>query len=339
MAISSLLSVFFFFFIIFVDGQCLDHQKKLLLDLKIELVFNSTLSRNLVTWNLTHDCCKWGGVECDGFGRVVSLDLTSEGISGRMGGTSTLFRLTYLSELDLSSNDFTKSEIPNQFHRLTNLRDLDLSGCGFIGSIPPTVSNLTNLVYLDLSRNSLTGSLPSFHLCSQLKTIDLRDNHITGSLSYLDFGSLTNLSSILLDQNSLNGSIPHHLFLLPSLRMLILSNNQFIGQIEEFPVVNDLQWMDLSNNRIHGPIPISFFRFQNISFLWLSDNLFDGTFQLRNIQSLSKLTHLSLSYNKLSIDTTNLSSNSDRFPQFDTLLLAFCNLYEFPYLENQSSLA
>ncbi|KAG6402232.1 hypothetical protein SASPL_139108 [Salvia splendens] len=114
-----------------------------------------------------------------------------------------------------------------------------------------------------------------------------------------------------------------------------VANNQFSGQIEEFPVVNDLVWLDLSNNRIQGPLPSSFFRFQNISVLWLSDNLFDGTFELRKIQSLSKLTR-SLSYNNLSVDTDNLSLNSEGFPQFDTLHLASCNLYEFPNLRNQS---
>ncbi|XP_047943786.1 receptor-like protein 32 [Salvia hispanica] len=336
MAISSLL--FFVLFIIFVDGQCLDHQKKLLLDLKSELLFNSSISRKLVTWNHTYDCCEWGGVECDGAGRVVNLCLNGEHISGGFGESSALFRLTYLSELRLRWNDFTLSEIPNQFHRLTNLRHLDLSRSGFTGSIPSTIFNITSLVYLDLSGNSLTGSLPSFRLCSKLESIDLRGNFLTGSLSHLDFGSLANLSSLLLDRNSLNGSIPHHLFLLSSLSTLTLSNNQFSGQIEEFPIVNDLLWLDLSDNRISGRLPISFFRFQNISVLLLSNNLFNGTFQLQMIQTLSKLTEFSLSHNNLSVDTTNSTSNSDGSPQFVTLHLASCNLYEFPYLVNQSYL-
>ncbi|KAL1542368.1 receptor-like protein 32 [Salvia divinorum] len=337
MEVSSLF--FFFFFIIFVDARCLDHQKKLLLDLKSELVFNSSRSQNLETWNQTYDCCKWGGVECDGAGRVVSLFLDSERISRGFGESSTLFQLTYLSELSLRWNDFTTSGIPNQFHRLTNLRRLELSGSGFVGLIPSTLSNLTNLVYLDLSENSLTGSLPSFRLCSKLEKIDISDNYLMGSLSHLDFGNLTNLSYLVLDQDSLNDSIPHHLFLLPSLRTLSLAYNQFSGQIEEFPVVNDLLVLDLSNNRINGPLPSSFFRFQNMSFLSLSDNLFDGVLQLQKIQILSKLVVLDLSYNNLSINATNLSSNFDGFPQFVMLHLASCNMYEFPYLGDQFSLS
>ncbi|KAL1542383.1 receptor-like protein 19 [Salvia divinorum] len=127
MAISPFL---FFFFIIFVDGQCLDHQKNLLLDLKSELAFNSSLSSKLVTWNQTHDCCEWGGVECDGAGRVVSLLLGYESISDTIGESSTLFRLTHLSKLSLAGNGFIPSQIPKRIHRLTNLRHLDLSSSG-----------------------------------------------------------------------------------------------------------------------------------------------------------------------------------------------------------------
>ncbi|KAG6383554.1 hypothetical protein SASPL_156693 [Salvia splendens] len=99
------------------------------------------LDQNLVTWNQTYDCCDWGGMECDGAGRVISLFLDSERISRGFGESSTLFQLTYLySELSLRWNDFSTSEIPNQFHRLKYLRHLDLSRSGFVGSIPSTIS-------------------------------------------------------------------------------------------------------------------------------------------------------------------------------------------------------
>ncbi|XP_042012625.1 receptor-like protein 19 [Salvia splendens] len=334
MAISSLLFFVVLVFIVLIDGQCLDHQKNLLLDLKSELVFNSSLSQKLVTWNLTYDCCEWGGVECDGAGSVVSLLLDYESISGRIGESSTLLRLTHLSKLSLAGNDFTSTQIPKSIHLLTNLKHLDLSRSGFTGTIPNTLSNLTNLVHLDLSANSLTGSLPSFRSCHGLDTIDLRDNHLTGSLSRLDFGSLTNLSYLALEQNSINGSIPRSLFLLPSLSLLMLANNRFSGEIAEFPIASDLELLDLSYNMIKGPLPSSFFRFPNIFSIQLSNNLFNGTFHLRKILSLSKLVELSLSHNKLSVDTTNFASNFDGIHSVGVLHLASCNLHEFPYLRN-----
>lgn len=66
-------------------SQCLNHQKNLLLRLKNELIFNTSLSTKLVQWNQRDECCKWHGVECDGAGNVVSLQLDGEAISGGIG--------------------------------------------------------------------------------------------------------------------------------------------------------------------------------------------------------------------------------------------------------------
>ena len=85
-------------------------------------------------------------VGCDDLGHVIGLFLIIKGKSGRIGESSARFRLTYLSNLDLFYNDFTTSEIPNQFHRLPNLTHLDLSNSGFMGPFPSTLSNLTELV-------------------------------------------------------------------------------------------------------------------------------------------------------------------------------------------------
>ncbi|KAG6404592.1 hypothetical protein SASPL_136842 [Salvia splendens] len=343
MAVSLLIRLFFFFvfvFIISVDGQCRDDQKKLLLDLKSELVFNSSsYSARFLMWNERDDCCNWSGVECDNeSGRVMSLLLKNQGISGGIGESSTLFRLAYLSNLDLSFNDFITGEIPNQFHRLTNLKLLYLSQSGFMGPFPSTLANLANLVILDLSSNFLTGSIPSFHKCKNLESIDLSDNNLMGSLSRFHFQGLTNLVLLDLSHNSLNGSIPHHLFALRSLGFLDLSNNQFSGQIEDFPMENQssISWLDLSGNRIGGPIPNFFFHLQSMWGLRLSNNLFNGTFKLDKIRSLTSLSELTLSNNNLSVDTTNMSSHG--YTNLERLLLSSCKMYSFPNLRNVSYL-
>ncbi|XP_047968371.1 receptor-like protein 33 isoform X1 [Salvia hispanica] len=339
MAVSSLLSIiiFFFLFIIFVDGQCLDDQKKLLLELRSEFKFSSTLACGFGIWNETGDCCEWYSVECDDSGHVISLHL-DWGISGRIGESSALFQLTYLSEIILSNNDFTTTQIPNQFHHLPNLAYLDLENSGFMGPIPSTLANLTQLVGLYLNNNFLTGSIPSFHNCKNLKIIGLSHNNLMGSLSDLHFKGLQNLSSIDLSYNSLNGTIPLHLFVLPSIDSLILSNNQFSGQINEVvPIIkhSNLNILDLGSNRIGGPIPNFFFQLRNLSDLRLPDNLFNGTFELNKIQSLTSLFELTLSNNNLSVDTTNMSSSSYNLIG---LQLSSCNLYDFPDLRNASSL-
>ncbi|XP_047943579.1 receptor-like protein 35 [Salvia hispanica] len=331
---------FFFFFVIFVDGQCLNDQKKLLLELRSEFKFNSSISQSLVNWNETGDCCQWKLVECDDSGHVISLDLSSEGVSGRIGESSALFRLTYLSRLDLSDNDFTTSEIPNQFHRLTNLAHLSMTNSGVMGPFPSTLANLANLVELYLTSNFLTGSIPTFHNCKNIEWIYLGDNNLSGSLSHLHFQGLTNLFGLDLSQNLLNGTIPHHLFALPFIGVLYLSNNQFSGQIREISILDhsNLSKLDLSGNRIGGPIPNFFFQLPNMFILWLSDNLFNGTFKLNKIQSLTSLSQLSLSNNNLSVDTTNMSSSSHGYPNLIQVHLSSCNLDDFPDFRNASNL-
>ncbi|XP_047943293.1 receptor-like protein 19 [Salvia hispanica] len=252
--------------------------QKLMVDLigQNEFKFNSSIPPGLVNWNETCDCCEWNNVGCDESGHVISLDLTSKSISGRIGESSSLFRLTYLSILNLGFNDFTTSEIPNQFHHLPNLAYLGLSSSGFTGPFPSTLANLTELVGLYMSSNFLTGSIPSFHKC----------------------------------YNSLNDTIPHHIFVLPSIESLLLSNNQFSGQIKEISIVDhsNLGWLDLSGNRIGGAIPNFFFQLRNMSSLKLSDNLFNGTFELNKFQSLTKVKLV-----KIWPDFTSIDLSSNRF--------------------------
>ncbi|XP_042012470.1 LRR receptor-like serine/threonine-protein kinase FLS2 [Salvia splendens] len=151
------------------------------------------------------------------------------------------------------------------------------------------------------------GPIPSFRACKGLVYVCLNDNNLTGSLSHLHFRGLTNLFILDLSHNSLSGSIPPQLFALP-VDYLSLSNNQFSGQLEEFPIVNDnISTLDLSRNRIEGPIANFIFELRSMESLDLSDNLFNDTFKLSKIQSC--LWELILSNNNLSIDTTNTSSS------------------------------
>lgn len=134
-----------------VHAQCLMHQKTLLLELKSDLIFNSSHSLKLVRWNQTDDCCHWDGVECDGAGHVIGLQLDDEAISGGIENSSSLFHLRYLKKLNLANNAFKGVEIPRGIGFLTNLRHLNLSEAGFEGEVPVEISLLRRLVSLDIS--------------------------------------------------------------------------------------------------------------------------------------------------------------------------------------------
>ncbi|KAL7241621.1 hypothetical protein ACSBR1_014257 [Camellia fascicularis] len=128
-------------------------------------------SNRLSSWT-GNGCCQWSGVECNKTsGHVIKLDLrnpfpSSNSVIAAMdqgdyyttyvrsclGGdiNSALLDLKYLEYMDLSSNDFTGSPIPEFIGMLKYLRYLNLLLALFTGEIPPHLGNLSNLNYLDL---------------------------------------------------------------------------------------------------------------------------------------------------------------------------------------------
>ncbi|KAK4407603.1 Receptor-like protein 35 [Sesamum angolense] len=353
-------------------SQCLEDQRTLLLELKNDLIFNSTLSRKLVLWNQTQDCCTWNGVECDGTGHVISLQLDGEGISGGIHNSSSLSGLRYLKRLNLADNDFGGVQIPEGILNLKNLTHLDLSNACFGGQVPIEVSLMRRLVNLDLSSffsnyvlkvespnlkmllQNLTGlrelyldgvniSAQGSEWCQaissslpELRILSLCGCSLSVSNFFANFSYLTTLS---LSGCGLN-SIPQSLFSLPSLKTLILSDNRLSGRLYEFPTLqfSNIVELDLSDNRLEGQIPESFFTLERLEFLILSQNFFNGTVPLEKFQRLQYLGVLDLSYNNLFVDTSITDTSLSMFPQLYVLGLASCNLDKFPDLINQHKL-
>ncbi|KAL2500460.1 Verticillium wilt disease resistance protein [Forsythia ovata] len=85
------------------QSRCLEDQKILLLKLKVEFRYDPLASRKLVIWNENEDedCCSWDGVECDGAGHVISLELDNESIYAGLENSTSLFSLQYLERLIL----------------------------------------------------------------------------------------------------------------------------------------------------------------------------------------------------------------------------------------------
>ncbi|PQM35684.1 receptor-like protein 12 [Prunus yedoensis var. nudiflora] len=145
----------------------------------------------------------------------------------------------------------------------------------------------------------------------------------------------------MLDSNLLHGSIPLSPFSLPVLQDLLLSQNQFYGQLPEFANIssNLLYTLDLSGNHLEGPIPTSIFNLRGLDRLQLSSNHF-SSFPFNGPQQPKNLSHLDLSNNSLSIDYNGSSPTSSSFLQINWLYLSSNKLRAFPdFLRNQSRLA
>ncbi|XP_028550160.1 receptor-like protein 3 isoform X4 [Dendrobium catenatum] len=109
-------------------GQCVEAESTSLLQLKqgfSYFLFN--------TWIPGTNCCNWEGVTCDEWSRVISLDLSNQGLDG---------------------------EIPPQLGNLLQLETFDLSVNKLSGMIPQELVSLHFLDYLNLSYNKLIGKIP-----------------------------------------------------------------------------------------------------------------------------------------------------------------------------------
>ena len=123
----------------------------------------------------------WHGVETDGAGRVVGLDLASNNLTGR---------------------------IPPELGDLRHLRRLDLSGNNLTGVIPPELGNLANLEVLWLQHNELEGTIPAgLGGLARLEQLWLSHNDLWGSLPE-ELGQLSRLRWLLVSSNDLSGPLP-----------------------------------------------------------------------------------------------------------------------------------
>ncbi|KAH6804943.1 hypothetical protein C2S51_029774 [Perilla frutescens var. frutescens] len=207
-----------------------------------------------------------------------------------------MLQVPTLQDLDLSSNNFHNETIP-QF-RLSALRSIDMSFCGFVGPIPCTLAKQAKLVHLDLSLNFLTGVIPSFSMSKKLTYIDLSINSLMGSLSDRHFEDYSNnyfhsstpsnivknitnssINFLSLANNSLSGAILASICNIFGLLVLHLSFNNFSGIIPPCIVeksTENLQVLNLRGNNINGDIPDQFIINCSLRTLDLSHNNLGG---------------------------------------------------------------
>ncbi|KAL0347499.1 UNVERIFIED_CONTAM: hypothetical protein Scaly_1765900 [Sesamum calycinum] len=298
-------------------------QKELLLELRNNLTYDSSLSTKLVQWNESvADCCRWAGVKCDTRGRVSSLDLSGESISdGISNAGSSLFSLVFLENLSLAQNSFSSIDLPFGFGKLTELRYLNLSNSGFSGQIPLDFSNLTRLreLYLDGVNISAKGSEWCHAISSSLpnlRVLSLSNAYLTGPIDS-SLVKLRSLSVIRLDGNTFSSPFPEFFADFPSLRVLTISScnlsgvvpaklfqnlwlsyTKFSGNVSEsIGSLRMLSNLDLRGCSFSGPIPSSIKNLTQLVYLDLSINQFVGS--VPSFAFLKNLSVINLRSNRL----------------------------------------
>lgn len=196
----------------------------------------------------------WRGVETDSTGRVTSIHLVSNNLTGPL--PNELARLSRLRSLDLSRNNLA-GPVPSGLVTLAHLKTLRIRENELTGPVPSELGD--TLEDLTLGFNQLSGPLPA-ELADHpaLKHIDLRHNGLSGPIPP-DLGKLAHLETLFLAHNGLSGSLPPEFGRLDKLARLKVNNNNLSGRLPtELSAAPSLEQLAVNANHFSGTIPISY---------------------------------------------------------------------------------
>lgn len=222
--------------------------------------------------------------------------------------------------LDLHNNMF-EGPIPVSLGNASGLEVVTLSNNRFTGQIPSSFGKLLRLEYLILQKNKLEakdtqswGFLEALSNCKQLKTLDLSQNHLQGTIPNSIGKFSSSLETIMLGTNSLSGTVPTSIANLTGLLRLELNNNSLTGSIGEWVGnMKNLHGLILEVNNFNGSIPSSIGNLVRLEYLYLAKNNFEGPIPL-SLVNLPQLSELNLSYNNLQGNLpTQLSSTITKY--------------------------
>ncbi|TBU27903.1 RNI-like protein [Dichomitus squalens] len=186
--------------------------------------------------------CAWSGVQCDGFGRVSSIQLSFPGVPAKIPDEVTA--LTGLTSLQIvGDTNVPAGDIPASFGSLTALTNLHLESTA-INTLPSAMLNSLNMLKtLVLVKNgNMTGDMSPGIASLALVNLVINNQPLsTDPISALLASSSTSSKLQTL------GSLPSDLSVFTSLVELHLDNNSLTNPLPaRFP--DTLQALTLTNN-------------------------------------------------------------------------------------------
>lgn len=206
--------------------------------------------------------------------------------------------LKKLNWLYLSNCSLT-GEIPRSIGNLTELLNLEFSDNYVTGTIPAEIGNLHNLWQLEFYNNQLTGTLPvGLRNLTRLKNFDASINYIHGDLSELRF--LTNLVTLQIFDNQISGQVPVEFGEFKSLVNLSLYKNMLTGPLpQSIGSWTNFYYIDASENFLTGSIPPDMCKMGTMWKLLILQNNFTGEIPA-TYANCPTLTRFRVSQNSLS---------------------------------------
>ena len=251
---------------------------------------------------------EWYGVSVDSLGRVTTLDLSHNGLEGRL--PDDLGRLSRMTQLRIDGNALS-GRLPMSLSSLLLLREFsyaDTQLCvpveesfrAWLDAIPlhegtgvecAPLSDRDFLMALyhatggenwTQSENWLTDQPLSewsgveADADGRVIGLSLRNNKLTGPIPP-ELGALTTLTSLNLSSNKLTGTIPPELGTLTNLTSLNLAFNELTGTIPpELGMLTNLTSLRLLANNLTGTIPPELGALTNLKVLTIDNNSLTG---------------------------------------------------------------
>ncbi|KAJ3101194.1 hypothetical protein HDU97_001606 [Phlyctochytrium planicorne] len=127
------------------------------------------------------ECCDWKGIECNGNGDIIWLDLHGMQLQGPI--PDAIGNIQSLKLLFLQGNKL-QGLIPSSIGNLQNLTWISLHDNMLTGSIPPTFGNLKYLSDLYLENNMLSGEIPAtLQKLASIRQMNVSRNFLQGSIA------------------------------------------------------------------------------------------------------------------------------------------------------------
>lgn len=190
---------------------------------------------------------------------------------------------------------------------MTKLRALGLSDNFFVGSIPSSFATglASELKTLSLDGNMLTGDIASLEYMRYLQYLYLNDNDFTGRLDRGIFVDIPFLEELDLSGNQITNEVPDYLFQMRSLKVMDLSDNYLTGplpsDIRDRAEKSSLEFVSFRNNSMSESIPNELMaHLKGLYHLDLSFNQFTGD-SPEAIGEMTDLSYLFLGHNSLSV--------------------------------------
>ncbi|GKD20350.1 leucine-rich repeat-containing protein [Tanacetum coccineum] len=232
-----------------------------------------------------------GQIDVGQLTNLTDLDLSSNNFSGELELDTLLSTLTNLQSLLLSYSGFSVTTSNNANHYVNpGFTSLGLASCN-LKVFPNSLRPMKQLAALDLSSNEIHGQIP--HWAgeiggNQLDYLNLSHNFITGLPQFQWYG----LSELYLQSNLIEGPFPTPICNMSKLEYLDMSNNHFGRLIPQCfgHITSSLEMIDMRNNRFQGTIPNVYGDCGSLKGFILKGNQLEGELP----RSLSKCRSLSV---------------------------------------------